>query len=53
MHHHHRSIMPEDAEVVRSYIIAKLQEAEGVAATSSRKIKIIMADTPRYRSSLA
>jgi hypothetical protein len=31
MHHHHGSIMPEDAEVVRSYIIAKLQ-AEGVAA---------------------
>jgi TATA-box binding protein (TBP) (component of TFIID and TFIIIB) len=48
------SIMPEDAEVVRSYIIAKLQ-AEGVAAYIIKEDpKIIMARIlQRYRSSLA
>jgi hypothetical protein len=46
-----RNIGPEDAEVVRSYI--KLQ-AEGVAAYIIKEDpKIIMADTQRYRSSLA
>jgi hypothetical protein len=49
MHHHHGSIMPEDAEVVRSYIIAKLQ-AEGVAAYIIKEDpKSSWPDTPKIQ----